>query len=114
MRAALDYKLFKEDSIVGAKDHHQRYGCSEKYAAGEVEDAIRIVEKKPTTTPTLFGERYLSRKMEDEIKVIKFIATGRLKQSSCHDVASASRRDSTSAVGMSPICRCRTEKRQGR
>lgn len=75
MRAALDYKLLEEDSIVGAKGAIINVTGSENMPLGEVEDAIRIVEEEADDNADIIWGTVFKPGMEDEIKVT-VIATG--------------------------------------
>lgn len=98
MRAALDYKLLEEDSIVGAKGAIINVTGSENMPLGEVEDAIRIVEEEADDNADIIWGTVFKPGMEDEIKVT-VIATGfdsKVPVMMPHPRAA----DATSAIGM--------------
>lgn len=75
MRAALDYKLLEENSIMGAKAALINVTGGPNMILGELEDAIGMIQKEADSNADIIWGSVIKDDMDDEIR-ITVIATG--------------------------------------
>lgn len=75
MRAALDYKLLEENSIMGAKAALINVTGGPNMILGELEDAIGMIQKEADSNADIIWGSVIKDDLEDEIR-ITVIATG--------------------------------------